>query len=114
MNNNMSTSSNNNTGNDDLFLGGQRIFEHTFSNSSTISKIIHDSIVDSMEVQFVNGSVYRYYEINRKTARRLANADSAGIWFTRYIRNHYQYTVVSKAPSRAKNSKNSTNNINDI
>ncbi len=86
----------------DMFLGGAKILEQNFEKSSSISRVVHDSVVDSLEVHFKNGGVYRYYEVSRETAYRLIRAESVGQWFAKYIKPNYGFTKVLSQQTSAR------------
>ncbi|MDN4596522.1 KTSC domain-containing protein [Leifsonia virtsii] len=45
--------------------------------------------MQTLEVEFVSGEVYRYLLVPRRVWRELRTAESAGAYFSAEIRGHY-------------------------
>jgi len=63
-------------------------------NSSNIESIGYDAISMILEVKFVNGSLYQYFDINEMTYLSLINASSIGSYLQRNIVKTYRYTKI--------------------
>ncbi|NUU08351.1 KTSC domain-containing protein [Leifsonia sp. C5G2] len=57
--------------------------------SSVIASAGYDADVQTLEVEFVSGEVYRYLLVPRRVWRELRAADSAGAYFSAEIRGRY-------------------------
>ena len=57
--------------------------------SSVIASAGYDAAVQTLEVEFVSGEVYRYRLVPRRVWRELREAESAGAYFSAAIRGRY-------------------------
>ena len=57
--------------------------------SSMITSVGHDQFTSVLEVEFRNGSIYRYFAVSRATFDRLIAATSKGNFINRFIRDRY-------------------------
>ena len=62
--------------------------------STTIASIGYDEAAQTLEVEFLNGSVYQYYNVNEEMYARLAQAPSKGQFLHYEIKNAYPYARV--------------------
>lgn len=62
--------------------------------SSSILSIGYSPIDSVLEVEFVNGAVYRYYRVPRSVAVGMLGAASAGGFFAERVRGRYTYQRV--------------------
>ncbi|HEY1473308.1 MAG TPA: KTSC domain-containing protein [Pseudolabrys sp.] len=62
--------------------------------SSNISSIGYDEPSETLEVEFVNGSIYQYYNVNAGLFEQFQKAPSKGQFLNAYIRNAYPYSRV--------------------
>jgi KTSC domain len=60
-------------------------------SSSSLASIGYDTMTASLDVEFNNGRVYRYFEVPAHAYDRLLTAPSLGAHFNRYIRNSYRF-----------------------
>ena len=67
-----------------------RIVRHPVESSS-IAAIGYLEPAAILEVEFRNGSVYRYFEVPPSAYRALGDADSIGRHFNREIRPRFRY-----------------------
>ena len=58
--------------------------------SSNIATVGHDANRNILEVEFQDGSVYRYYEVPRDVYLDMVNDFSAGSFLARHIKGHYR------------------------
>ncbi len=50
----------------------------------------------TLEVEFVAGSVYRYFDVPAETFRALLRADSPGAFFNRHIGHRFRFREISR------------------
>ena len=62
--------------------------------SSNLASVGYDSETQTLEVEFVSGSIYQYYNVSENIYEELMRAGSKGIFFHQYIRNDYPYSRV--------------------
>jgi hypothetical protein len=62
-------------------------------NSSTINSVGFENGI--LEVEFVSGSVYRYFDVPQEVFESLVNAPSVGEFFNENIRSIYGHERVS-------------------
>lgn len=55
--------------------------------SSNLSAAGYDATTKKLRIQFKNGSIYEYSDVAKQTYDGLLSAESAGKYFTAYIRN---------------------------
>lgn len=63
-------------------------------NSSMANAIGYDSNTNILQIEFHNGAVYQYSEIDQDTWQDLHQADSVGKFFNENVRGKYQYERV--------------------
>ncbi len=61
-------------------------------SSSNVRAIGYDSATQTLEVEFVNGSVYQYYSVPENMYEAFLKASSKGQFLHQYIRNAYPYS----------------------
>ena len=64
--------------------------------SSNIRSVGYDDTSQVLEIEFHNGSVYRYPMIPAHVHRGLMQAESKGSYFNRIIKSNYAFTRVSQ------------------
>jgi len=64
----------------------------THVESSCLMAVSADKENNTMDVQFLSGAVYRYFEVPEHIFSELMNAESHGIYFSHNIRTKYNYT----------------------
>lgn len=62
--------------------------------SSTIACIGYDEPAQTLEVEFLNGSVYQYYNVTEEMHARLMHAPSKGKFLHYEIKSAYPYARV--------------------
>ena len=62
--------------------------------SSNVASIGYDAPTQTLEVEFVKGSVYQYYGVPEEMYRSIKNASSKGRFLNIYIRDSYPYSRV--------------------
>jgi hypothetical protein len=55
--------------------------------SSNISSIGYDADTQTLEIEFLSGRIYEYYNVPNDTYDELMNASSIGSYFSKNIRN---------------------------
>lgn len=64
--------------------------------SASLSAVGFDSATQTLEVEFQNERVYRYYGVPWAVFADLQDADSKGRFFNSQIRNRYPYVRVGR------------------
>lgn len=62
--------------------------------SSNLCSVGYDEATRTLEIEFNNGSIYRYYGVPPSVYRGLMSALSHGKYFHQHIRDVYRYTRV--------------------
>ena len=62
--------------------------------SSNIASIGYDEGMRTLEVEFLNRSIYQYYNVPRNIFDQLKRAGSKGRFLNTYIKNAYPYSRV--------------------
>ena len=62
--------------------------------SSNISAVGYDEQFETLEVEFLNGSIYQYYNVPRNLYEQLMQAGSKGRFLNTYIKNAYPYSRI--------------------
>ena len=67
-----------------------RLPERTAVDSSLLSSIGY-SIEATLELEFSNGAIYRYFAVPQAIFPELIAAESKGASFNRHVRNRFRY-----------------------
>ena len=62
--------------------------------SSNISSIGYDAGTETLEIEFLSGSIYQYYNVPQNMYDQLIQAGSKGRFLNTYIKNAYPYSRV--------------------
>ncbi len=62
--------------------------------SSNVRSIGYDSPSQTLEVEFLNGTIYQYYGVPQFLYTEMMNASSKGQFLHMYIKNQYPYSRV--------------------
>lgn len=62
--------------------------------SSNLVSIGYDEPAQTLEIEFNNGAIYQYYNINSGVYDQLMQAPSKGQFLHAYIKNAYAYSRV--------------------
>lgn len=62
--------------------------------SSNIDSIGYAEDSETLEIEFLGGSVYQYYNVPATEYAGFVNADSQGKYFHRHIKGQYEYSRV--------------------
>ena len=63
--------------------------------SSNVKAIGYDDRTQTLEVEFLNGRVYQYYDISENMHNQFMQASSKGKFFLTYIKDQYPYSRVA-------------------
>lgn len=73
----------------------EKNMDRKYVSSSNIASIGYDSMNKVLEVEFLNGSIYQYYDVPEALYEGLMAADSKGKFLNEYIkRGGYSYARV--------------------
>ncbi len=64
-------------------------------DSSSLRSVGYDRATETLEVEFRNGSIYRYEGVAVEVWNRLRHADSLGRFFQDHVRDQFPTTRVS-------------------
>lgn len=62
--------------------------------SSNVASIGYDEPTETLEVEFLNGTVYQYFNVGADLYQQILAAPSKGQFLNTYIRNAYPYSRV--------------------
>lgn len=62
--------------------------------SSNLASVGYDDATQTLEIEFVNGTVYQYYNVAAPLFEQLMQAPSKGQFLNAYIRNAYPFSRV--------------------
>lgn len=62
--------------------------------SSNLASVGYDAPTQTLEVEFLSGSVYQYYNVPQPIYEALLDASSAGRFFAYQVRNRFPYSRV--------------------
>jgi hypothetical protein len=63
-------------------------------SSSNIASIGYDANSQTLEIEFLNGGVYQYFDVPQHVYEELMNAGSHGQYLARSIKGAYRYSKV--------------------
>lgn len=63
-------------------------------SSSNIASIGYDVNSQTLEIEFLNGGVYQYFDVPQQVYEELINAGSHGQYLARNIKGIYRYSKV--------------------
>lgn len=62
--------------------------------STNIASIGYDEATETLEVEFLDGSIYQYYNVQMNIYEQIMQAGSKGKFLNTYIKNAYPYSRV--------------------
>ena len=62
--------------------------------SSNVASVGYDATTETLEVEFLNGSMYQYYNVPENLYDRFMRDPSKGRFLNLYIKNAYPYSRV--------------------
>lgn len=65
--------------------------ERVSVSSSNIATVGHDEPSQILEVEFLTGAVYEYYDVPEHVYQELISASSVGSYFAQRIKNVYSF-----------------------
>ena len=68
--------------------------EREHVESSNINEIGYDSESQTLEIEFLNGSIYQYFDVPEHVYTELRAADSKGGYLAANIKGCYRYSKV--------------------
>ena len=60
-------------------------------SSSNLASIGYNSENEILEIEFIHGGVYQYFDVPKEEYEALMHADSHGSYFYYNIRDNYEY-----------------------
>ncbi|MCZ2102631.1 MAG: KTSC domain-containing protein [Chitinophagales bacterium] len=63
-------------------------------NSSNIASVGYDEATSTLEIEFLNNSIYQYFDVPQHIYQVLMNADSHGKHLAQNIKGVYRYSKV--------------------
>lgn len=68
--------------------------QRTAVSSSNIASIGYDLQSATLEIEFLNGSIYQYFDIPENVYQELMQAGSIGSYLNSYIKGNYRFSRV--------------------
>jgi hypothetical protein len=68
--------------------------KRTHVESSNIESIGYDSKSQTLEIEFLNGTIYQYFDVPEGVFGELMSADSHGKYLSANIKGVYRYSKV--------------------
>lgn len=62
--------------------------------SSNLASVGYDTATETLEVEFLNGSIYQYFNVRQNICDQMMQAGSKGRFLNTYIKNAYPYSRV--------------------
>lgn len=62
--------------------------------SSNLSAVRYDPEQSLLEVEFINGGRYQYYDVPEQVAQAFEQAESKGVFLAHSIKGHFRYSRV--------------------
>lgn len=63
-------------------------------SSSNIASVGHDASSQTLEVEFLDGSIYEYYVVPEHVYQELISASSVGSYLARHVKKVYGYSRI--------------------
>jgi KTSC domain len=73
---------------------GNRMINRDYVASSNITSVGYDQAAQTLEVEFKNGSIYQYFNVEQSMFDQLMASASKGQFLNTYIRSGYPYSRV--------------------
>jgi len=68
--------------------------ERVSVSSSNIASVGHDDPTQTLEVEFLSGAVYEYYDVPEHVYQELIGASSVGRYFAQRVKNIYGFSQI--------------------
>jgi hypothetical protein len=62
--------------------------------SSNVASIGYDEVSQTLEVEFLNGGVYQYFDVPKRIYQDFMSAESHGQYLAKNIKGYYRYSKV--------------------
>lgn len=62
--------------------------------SSNISRVRYDENTQTLEIEFVGGNVYQYFDVPKVVFDEIISSGSVGKYFHSQIKGHFRYVRV--------------------
>lgn len=63
-------------------------------SSTNVAAIGYDSGSQTLEIEFLNGSIYQYFDVPQQIYDELMGANSQGIYLSANIKGVYRYSKI--------------------
>lgn len=63
-------------------------------NSSNLKSVGYDETRETLEIEFLHGDVYRYFDVPKSEYEALMKANSHGKYFVAHIKDNYMFEKV--------------------
>ena len=73
-------------------------------SSSSIVSVGYEAETETLEMEFVGGSVYQYFDVPRAAYEALMASDSLGRFVNTKVKEHYRYLRVDSNEVQVKGS----------
>jgi hypothetical protein len=68
--------------------------DRSYVPSTNIASIGYDEATETLEVEFLSGSIYQYYNVRMNIYEQIMQAGSKGKFLNTYVKNAYPYSRV--------------------
>ena len=68
--------------------------QRTSVSSSNIASVGYDNQSSTLEIEFLNGSIYQYFDVPESVYNELMQAASLGSYLNSYIKGKYRFSRV--------------------
>ena len=68
--------------------------DRTPVSSSNLASVGYQAVSSTLEIEFVSGSIYQYFDVSEAEWRGLTQAGSHGTYFNAHIKDRYRYTKI--------------------
>lgn len=68
--------------------------QRDYVSSSSIVSVGYDPATETLEIEFISGAVYQYYNVNQGIYEELMGAPSKGKFLVYQIKNFFPYSRV--------------------
>jgi hypothetical protein len=69
-------------------------------DSSAMRSAGYDDVTRTLEIEFPDGDVYRYFQVPPETWHAFEDAPSKGLFFSGEVRDRFKFSRVAKASRR--------------
>ena len=77
----------------------------TAAESSVLAAVAYDRTRELLQLEFHNGSSYRYFGVPATVYEALLSARSRGSYFNRAVRGRFPFGLVSQAQGEVQNAQ---------